>query len=206
MSGTNGKAPTQLEQDGWTKSMRKGGEDYMVADVPGWTPLQIAHARNKVKIGKRKSRGGSEKDIEKNVLMNLVLSIEECDCYNWSIKGKTRKEVETQCDIVVEGLQRAESLQREWRLVDRLPKGFYDMKKVWHHMKQLGALNRAQSAAILLVLRGIKKDLHVRLGEMNVEEDKKEQEQALVLARQEQALAHARARARSSTGGQDRAK
>jgi hypothetical protein len=80
------------------------------------------------------------------------------------------------------------------------------MNTVWHHMELLGALNRAQSAAILLVLRGIKKDLHVRLGEMNVEEDKKEQEQALVLARQEQALAHARARARSSTGGQDRAK
>ena len=65
----------------------------MLSDVAEWTPIEIARARNKVKIGKRKSRGGCEKEIEKNVLVNLVLSIKECDCYKWSSLGKTRKEV-----------------------------------------------------------------------------------------------------------------
>ena len=159
----------RTNENNWT--MKAEGEIYKVADVAGWTPIQAARARNKVQIGKRKSRGSCVKEIEKNVLVNLVLSIEECGRYKWSSIGKTRKEVDAQIDIVVAGVQKAQSLQREWRLVDRLPKGYYNMEKLWHHMKQIGALNRDQSAAILVVLEGIRRDLYVRLGDLNVEED-----------------------------------
>ena len=167
MVRTNGKECIRTNDD-WT--MHPDGAVYVASDYAGWTPIEVTRARLKIKVGKRKSRGGSPKEIEKAILVNLALNIPESDRFKWSPDGKNREEIGAQCDILEEGVERAVSLQREWQLVDKLPKGFYNMKLVWHHMGHFGAINRAQSDAVLVVLQDIKKDLHARLEEMAVTE------------------------------------
>jgi hypothetical protein len=164
------KQKEDTENTEWT--VHEDGVDYVGGNYPGWTNTQASDAKKRAKVsGKRKSRGGCPKEQAKAILVTLVLDIPVNIRFKWSPAGKTRKEIEAQCDLVQEAVELGESLKREWRLVDSLPKGYYNMKKVWHHMGEFGAINRAQSVAILGVLKDLKKDLYVQLGQLDVAEN-----------------------------------
>ena len=151
------------------------GHAYVNVKYKGWTDSEAAAASQLVKVGKSKSRGGSgsEEERQKAVLQALVFRIPEMAQYNFcqfSSDNKTSQQIEGALETLHEGVQRATSLQKEWRLLDRLPPSYCSTNKVWAHMGHFGAKSRAQSAGVLSVLEALQKKLYVELGKLDAEE------------------------------------
>lgn len=149
------------------------GYMYVNTKYPGWTDEQAATARKSTEGGNRKSNGGSKEKFEKAVRRTLVFSIPEmakCDYSGYSGENKTREQILVGAKLLQQELELAKSLQREWRLVDRLPKGYYNMETIWHHMSHFGATSRAQVDTILSVIEELMRDLYIEIGTMDAKE------------------------------------
>ena len=153
--------------------MEPHGHAYVNVKCKGWTDSEAAAASQIAKVGKSKSRGGSKEEHQKAVLQTLVFSIPEMAQYNFcqfSSDNKTALQIGSALDLLHEGVQRATSLQKEWRLLDMLPQDYCCTKKVWSHMDHFGAKSRAQLVGILSVLKALRKKLYVELGKLDAEE------------------------------------
>ena len=149
------------------------GHMYVNTKYPGWTDEQAATARKNARVGNRKSNGGSREEFQKAVRRNLVFSIPEMAKYDYSGfsgENKTREQILASTKLLQTELELAESLQKEWRTVDRLPKDYYSMDTIWHHMSHFGATNRAQVDTILSVIQELIRDLYIEIGKIDAEE------------------------------------
>ena len=139
-------------------------------NCPGWTDDQAATARKNVR---NEDAGSNDHDLQKAFQRSLVFSIPEmakCDYSDICGGNASREKILQGADLLQTELDLAESLQREWALADRLPKDYYNMKKIWHHMKRFGATNRAQVDTIRLVIQDLIRDLCIEIGKIDAKE------------------------------------